>query len=361
MRAKGLWLSAVLLAGAGGSGLCLTFSLPALAAGHQTLSLPSPTVPALPSPSLPVPSPKLPLPSPSLPPLLASPIPTPSLPVSGAPSPSLPPVGATPSPSGSPVAPGSGGSGSGGRSHGISIPFTTIVVSSPLDVALLASIAILPLLFGIWVLLFGRTWARARQARDAQVRMIVANDLGLSPRELISVSTKALFKLREEAAFDDLTGVLRRAAGMSALDREIHRARRQKTPLAVAFIDLDGLKLANDKRGHKAGDELLRGLASALKSGLRGQDLVVRYGGDEFVCVLPDTIADAGRAKMSWVQTEAGKAGIRFSVGLAQLERSDDIVSLLGRADREMYEAKARRGAIRALHPDREGGRRVSA
>ena len=191
--------------------------------------------------------------------------------------------------------------------------------------------------------------------------MMVANDLGLSPRELTSLSTRALFKLREEAAFDDLTGVLRRAAGMSALEREIHRARRQKAPLTVAFIDLDGLKLANDKRGHKAGDELLRELATALKSGLRGQDLVVRYGGDEFVCVLPDTVADAGRAKMSWVQTEAAKAGIRFSVGLAQLDRSDDVVSLLGRADREMYESKARRGAIRALRSEQGGGRQVPA
>jgi diguanylate cyclase (GGDEF)-like protein len=212
------------------------------------------------------------------------------------------------------------------------------------------------------MLLFGRTWTQARRSREAQVRLAIAHDIGLSPRELESVSTKSLFKLREEAAFDELTGVLRRAAGISALDREISRARRQKSPLSVAFVDVDGLKQANDKVGHKAGDDLLRGLASTLKSGLRGQDLVVRYGGDEFVCVLPDTVADAARAKMSWIQTEAAKSGIGFSAGVAELSRSDDVVSLLGRADTEMYAVKSRRGVLRDMRLGVVGNRRrVSA
>ena len=233
----------------------------------------------------------------------------------------------------------------------MTIPFTTIVVTSPLDVALIGALATLPLLLGIWLLLLLRTLTEARRARDAQIRLTLAADLGLRPRELTSLTTNALFKLREKAAFDELTGVLRRAAGISLAEHEIARAHRHRTPLAVAFIDVDGLKEANDRDGHAEGDKLLRGVAQALKDGLRGEDLLLRYGGDEFVCVLPETTARAARAKVRSVQAEADKAGMRFSFGLAELQRSDDVVALLARADRELYDFKAKRGEIVQLPP----------
>src|ERR1700674_4886055 len=362
-----------------GLGIVLTSTSGAASIGRQASALlsppPSTSLPAaVPTPSLPGSLPTPPLPTPSLPVSLNTPpVPTPSLPVSigPTPTPSVPSVLSSPSP----TAAGGGGAGSGsttGNGHAggggpgpgsrVTIPFTGIVLASPLDAALLGGIAALPLLFGIWLLVFGRTYGEARRSRDSQIRLALAHDLGLSPRELASVTTKGLFKLREEAAFDELTGVLRRAAGISVLDREVARARRQKVPLTVAFLDVDGLKEANDKRGHKAGDELLRGLSTILRGSLRAQDLVLRYGGDEFVCALPDTVADAGRAKLSWIQTEAQSKGIGFSVGGAQLERSDDVVSLLGRADAEMYAVKARRGKVRDLRLGVVGrGNRVSA
>jgi len=240
--------------------------------------------------------------------------------------------------------------------RGVAIPFTAIYVSSPFDIALLGALVTLPLLFGIWMLLFGRTFAEARRARDAEVRLMLAADLGLRPRDLTSMSTRALFDLREKAAFDELTGVLRRAAGISAAEREIVRSRRHSSPLSVAFVDIDGLKEENDSRGHPAGDALLRGLAAALKEGLRADDVVLRFGGDEFVCVLPETTAKSARIRLSEVQMEAAKAGIRFCSGVAELRKSDDVVSLFARADGDLYEFKANRGEIVQLPPpDKQG------
>jgi diguanylate cyclase (GGDEF)-like protein len=394
-RGIALWLPAWVVLG--GALIVFAAAAGAALAGRQANAqaaialLPSPSLPALPSPSLPpLPTPPKilptpPLPSPSLPVSLPTPslpvtLPTPSLPVSlgsPLPSPTLPVLGGSPSPSpatGGTGSAGSGGSGTsgngrttggggsgGGGGGGIQIPFTGIVLHSPLDVALLGAIAALPLLFGVWLLVFGRTWTAAVRARDAQIRLALAHDLGLSPRELESVTLKGLFKLREEAAFDELTGVLRRAAGVAALDREVARSRRQKTPLSIAFLDIDGLKQANDMRGHRAGDELLRTLANTLKAGLRGQDLVMRYGGDEFVCMLPDTVADSARAKLSLIQEEAAKSNLSFSCGVGELERSDDVVSLLARADREMYAVKSRRGKVRDLRLGVVGSRREVA
>ena len=251
--------------------------------------------------------------------------------------------------------------GSGQPQRGVVIPFTAIYVDSPLNVALLVAIAALPLLGGLWLLLFGRTIAEARRARDAQVRLMLAADLGLRPRDLTSMSTRSLFSLREKSAFDELTGVLRRAAGISAAEREIARARRHGTALSVAFVDVDGLQEANDKDGHRAGDDLLRGLVQALKDGLRAEDVLLRYGGDEFVAVLPDTTAKEARVRLGDIQREAAKAGIRFSAGVADLRRSDDVVSLLARADRDLYEFKANRGEIVRLPTEPQGTRTASA
>jgi diguanylate cyclase (GGDEF)-like protein len=250
---------------------------------------------------------------------------------------------------------------SGPPRRGVVIPFTAIYVDSPLNIALLVALATLPLLFGIWLLVFGRTIVEARRARDAQVRLMLAADLGLRPRDLASMSTRSLFNLREKSAFDELTGVLRRAAGISAAEREIARARRLNAPLSVAFVDVDDLKEANDKDGHPAGDNMLRGLVQVLKEGLRADDVLLRYGGDEFVAVMPDTSVREARTRLGGIQLEAAKAGIRFSVGAAALKKNDDVVSLLARADRDLYDFKANRGEIVKLPSESRDTREVSA
>ena len=314
----------------------------------------------LPIPPLPLPTP---LPTPSLPTVIVL---SPAAPVTiTQQTPTVPaaagsPAQQQPAPNHQPVST-SAPAGSGPPQRGVVIPFTAIYVDSPLNVALLAALVTLPLLLGIWLLVFGRTIAEARRARDAQVRLMLAADLGLRPRDLTSMSTKSLFNLREKSAFDELTGVLRRAAGISAAEREIARARRHNAPLSVAFLDIDGLKEANDKNGHPVGDDLLRGLVKALKEGLHAEDVLLRYGGDEFVAVMPDTNVREARIRLGDIQAEAARAGIRFSIGAAGLSKNDDVVSLLARADRDLYDFKTNRGEIVQLPTQPRDSREFTA
>lgn len=308
-----------------------------VAAGLLALPVPLPT-PSL--PSIPVPSPSLPaVVATASPPALSTPT---GAPFATASPPQQPVAGTQPSAAPAPVS----------QPHPaasplpVTVPFTTISVSSPLDVALLGALVTLPLLLGIWLLILGRTMAEARRAREAEVRLMLAADLGLRPREVVQLSTAALFALREKSAFDELTGVFRRAAGISFVEREMARARRRKSALAVAFVDIDGLEKTNQKEGREVGDGLLRNTAQLLKQGLHDEDLVIRFGGDEFVCAIPDTTSKEARRVLGEVQLAAARQGIRVSFGVAELVRSDDVVSLLARADTDLYEFKAHRGEI---------------
>ncbi|MDQ6692335.1 MAG: GGDEF domain-containing protein, partial [Candidatus Dormibacteraeota bacterium] len=223
----------------------------------------------------------------------------------------------------------------------IRIPFTPLViVGSPLNIALLTAVGAIPLLLALWVFLVGRTWVEGRRRRDADLRLAVAGEIGVDSDELNSMGSPALSKLREQVTFDELTGTLRRGAGIAAVQREIARAQRLNETLAVAFIDVDGLKGVNDSRGHTAGDAILKGVATLLQERLRGQDLVFRFGGDEFVCVMPETGVPLAHETLSGLQAEAREKGLNFSFGAADLEPGDDSVSLLGRADGQLYQAK---------------------
>ena len=153
---------------------------------------------------------------------------------------------------------------------------------------------------------------------------------------------------RADSSRDDLTGAYHRGAGFVELEREIARARRGQQPLVLAFIDVDGLKRVNDSFGHAAGDRLLVEVVRSVRSVLRSYDLVIRYGGDEFVCVISGLSLAAATERLALVNHALAQAPEHGSVtvGLADLQPVDSIEDLIGRADAALYHQRLRTRAI---------------
>jgi diguanylate cyclase (GGDEF)-like protein len=154
-------------------------------------------------------------------------------------------------------------------------------------------------------------------------------------------------QLAELSQLDELTGLYNRRHLFAELHRQLDRVARGAT-CGVLMIDLDGFKRVNDQLGHDAGDVLLRDIAGALTVETRAVDLVARYGGDEFVVVLPDLapesalpVAERVVAAVAVVgQTRWPTAPVTASVGVAICRVGDDIATLLRRADAQAYAAK---------------------
>lgn len=185
---------------------------------------------------------------------------------------------------------------------------------------------------------------RLLRISGARLRRQAAADRGSSAtdRERAASDRRQAAIDRRYAGVDDLTGVLRRGIGEVALQHELDRARRTERPLVLTVIDVDGLKAVNDCSGHAAGDALLRSVAEAITSSVRSYDVTVRWGGDEFVCVLSDmSLADAERrledvrAALRSVAPEAS-----ISAGLAARGGDEPLQDLLDRADAALYQAK---------------------
>jgi diguanylate cyclase (GGDEF)-like protein len=161
-------------------------------------------------------------------------------------------------------------------------------------------------------------------------------------------------RLAHQASHDPLTGLPNRTALLELLTE---RAGDPRT--AVIFLDLDGFKPINDRYGHAVGDEVLRQLAERLRSSVRRDDVVARYGGDEFVVVAqvdePDDVVYLTTRLVAGIERPFSVAEERIdlsaSVGLAQPLAGDTPVSLLSRADAAMYVAK--QGAQRSRVPVR--------
>jgi diguanylate cyclase (GGDEF)-like protein len=157
-------------------------------------------------------------------------------------------------------------------------------------------------------------------------------------------------RIEELAELDELTGSLNRRSVMRTLDSEISRAHRNKAACSIALIDLDWFKRINDTHGHPTGDEVLRTFAITVFANIRSFDRFGRFGGEEFLLVLPDTpqdtaatILDRLRAIIADLDWSAFSPGMRVTVsaGVTALRPEESPDALLARADRALYEAKA--------------------
>jgi diguanylate cyclase (GGDEF)-like protein len=171
--------------------------------------------------------------------------------------------------------------------------------------------------------------------------------------EQVEISTEQHVRAEEYlklAMQDPLTGLLNRRYAQDRLVAEIKRAQRLRTSLTVLMMDLDGLKQINDKHGHAAGDLALKTFGHRLSRAIRGSDLAVRIGGDEFVVLLPECDLSQVRLVLDRlggleIVTESEKVELRFSAGWTDYQAGETPEELLERADRELYNEKQNRKA----------------
>lgn len=170
-------------------------------------------------------------------------------------------------------------------------------------------------------------------------------------------------QLREQATRDPLTGLFNRRYLDDTLPRELHRSRRANLPFCVAMLDIDHFKRFNDEHGHEAGDEVLRTVGQLLNSGLRRSDIACRFGGEEFVVIMPGSTPEAAQQRLEELRSHVGQARIvREGVVLPRITVSVGLVSqdwnmamepamLVRCADEALYTAKeAGRDCIRVYH-----------
>jgi diguanylate cyclase (GGDEF)-like protein len=176
----------------------------------------------------------------------------------------------------------------------------------------------------------------------------------IKPDHLISAvmsRTERYRKLRSVMMRDGLTSLFNHSTITDRLELEIHRARRQNTSLAAAMLDLDQFKHINDSHGHPVGDRVLKSLARLLTQRVRSTDIVGRYGGEEFLVILPDTPVEGASLLIDELRLAFSKLRLRgaggqtfsatFSAGIAGFPACADAATLTDEADKALYQAKS--------------------
>ena len=184
--------------------------------------------------------------------------------------------------------------------------------------------------------------------KDAQVAELFASQVAIALD-----NSRHVEQMERQAVTDELTGLYNRRAFALMGEREVGRARRYQRPLALIFFDIDHFKNVNDTHGHLIGDQVLRVLTELVTKTTRATDIVCRYGGEEFIVLMPEASREEGLAMAErlrqeisrmTVVTTGGTLSLTVSLGVAELgpePDDEDLESLIARADRAMYQAKA--------------------
>ena len=184
---------------------------------------------------------------------------------------------------------------------------------------------------------------------QAQLRPDLLRDQVAAANQSVAVLQRELAETSELVRIDPLTGALNRKGLDEALEREMARMQRMGTRLCIAVLDIDNFKQINDSHGHLVGDEVLRHIATVLRETLRGNDSVVRFGGEEFVLLLPGINVEEAQSVVSRLQREltrrfylanAQKLLLTFSAGVTCFEADEQPSAVIDRADKAMYAAK---------------------
>jgi diguanylate cyclase len=195
-----------------------------------------------------------------------------------------------------------------------------------------------------------------RETRNMQINTARSHDDMSDMRRRVQLAEFEVERLMSELSqasemvrVDPLTGALNRKGMEEAMQREVARTRRHEAPLSIALLDVDNFKQINDKLGHRTGDLALQHLSTVARETIRPQDTLVRYGGEEFIILLPDTSMEDAVKAMERVQRELtrryflsdnNKLLITFSAGVSVLGNTEEPADAIRRADQAMYLAK---------------------
>lgn len=195
-----------------------------------------------------------------------------------------------------------------------------------------------------------------KETRIIQINAQRSRDELMVTRKKVTETEQRINELQAEldsasklVRHDQLTGVLNRRGLEEAFEKEASRARRRSTPLCVGLLDIDNFKKLNDSLGHDAGDAALIHLATVIRETMRPQDTCARFGGEEFIILLPDTPLEDAQKAVVRLQRELTKRFflhnnekqlITFSAGVTEMRSEDNQASVMKRADEAMYSAK---------------------